>query len=413
MRTSIKRLGNGLTVLINTKPSLQTVYINFGIRYGSVYENPSTNGAAHFLEHMLFKGTKKRNWREIDELAREVGAYVNAFTDYETTIFTMSTYKKNFERILDLISDMVIESTLPEEVFEKERGAIMSENSFEKDNPRDFALSYLPSVLFKKHPARMNPGGDNERAIKLIKRKQLHNLYKSHYTPKNSVLAIYGDIEKKYAFELVQKYFSKFSGKYRNKELPMVNEKLVKREVTIKRKGIKQERLVMGFRCPTLKKDEKGLKEHLALLILTDLLNRRLFEEIREKYGLSYDPRVLYYPYTSFSFIAADVGIEPKHIKKVKAIILNEFQKIKYNKINKEELEKTINKLNIGYKLMLDNSMLMNYKIVWYYLLTGNPSIPTNLSKILNTVSTYDLNKVVNKFIDLDKFCAVTLQPTN
>ena len=112
-----KVLHNGLQVIAVEAPGLQSVGIAVGVKYGSIDEDPRINGAAHFLEHMLYKGTKKRTWQDISNEVRSLGAYQNAMTDFETTTFMMQSFKGDTAKSMDIISDIIKNSTIPENEF--------------------------------------------------------------------------------------------------------------------------------------------------------------------------------------------------------------------------------------------------------------------------------------------------------
>ena len=288
MRATTKFMKNGLKVVTNSTPHLQTVGIAFGVKFGSIDEKPGINGAAHFLEHMLFKGTAKRTWKQISDQLKELGVYNNAFTDHETTVYFMQAYRGYFEKAIDIFSDMIKNSKLPEKEFELERGPIINENLIRHDNTKYMISDYMPRVLYKKHPAKMSVGGDNQKSISKIKRADLMDIYGSYYTPKNSVLSIYGGISTEKALSAASKYFGDFERNFRSKPRHMAREKQEKKVLTIARKGIKQTRIGIGFKCAEF--DKADTDEFLAMTVIERYLDDKLFEEIRQKRGLSYHP---------------------------------------------------------------------------------------------------------------------------
>ncbi|MGI0100249.1 MAG: M16 family metallopeptidase [Candidatus Micrarchaeaceae archaeon] len=411
MKITVKKLKNGITVAVCSFPQLQSVGINIGVKYGSVDENPKINGSAHFLEHMLFKGTTKRNWKKQNEFVRSIGAYSNAYTDYESTTYQIMSYKAYFKDSLDLISDMLTNSILPPKEFESERGPIINENLIQEDNPRYFARDYLPKALFKKHPARMPIGGNNKTTINKITRYDLFDIYKKHYTPENMVVAVYGGIHENNAIKLVSKYLKNFKGINSELKRPMAREKQIKTERIFSRVGTKQARIAVGFKTSEFRNTPEGIREYLSILVASDLLSYRLYEQIREKRGLSYDPSSYSYMYSTFGFIAAEAGVEPSKLNQTKGIILDEFQKLENGDITKEEVKKTINKIRITYKMARESSWHMASLIASSQLTYGDPKFTFSIPEIIGNIHLNDVKAACKKYIDADKYSMVMLKP--
>ncbi len=409
MRAITKSMGNGLKVIVNSTPQLQTVGIAFGVNFGSIDEKPGINGSAHFLEHMLFKGTAKRTWKEISDQLKEMGVYNNAFTDHETTVYFMQAYKGYFDTSMEIFSDMVKNSKFPQKEFELERGPIINENLIRHDNPRFLISDYMPRVLYKKHPAHMSVGGDNEKTISKIRRNDLLDIYNNYYTPRNSVLSIYGSGSPEKAFCMASKYFGDFKRSYRSKTRHIAKEKQEKKTLTISRKGIKQTRIGIGFKCSEFSKAR--IDEFLALTVVERYLDDKLFEELRQKRGLSYDPMAMYNPYSTFSFIAAAAGIEHSKLDEAKEIILKEYSKLEDGEINLDDLKRTKKAIVVQEKLRRDSTGGMAVETASYELMYGGSKLLYALPELINKVSLDDVRKYSAKYIDTDKYGMILLKP--
>ena len=409
MHTLSKNLGNGLKVSTYSFPQLETVAICFGVRFGSIDEKPRVNGAAHFLEHMMFKGTKKRTWKQLDDQMKELGIQNNAFTDHETTAYFMQVYKGYFEKAMELLSDMVRNSTLPAKEMELERGPIINENMIHHDNPRYMISDYIPRALYRRHPARMSVGGDDEKTIRNVKRKDLLDIYDSYYTPKNSVLSIYGGVSSEKAFGIANKYFGMKGKEYRKPKRKIAREKQEHKVITIARKGIKQTRIGIGFMCGEYKNSD--LDEFLSLNVVERYLSDKLFEEVREKNGLSYDPMASYNPYSTFGFIAAAAGIEPKNLDKTRDIMLKEFEKLQNGEIDKGELERTKKALSIEARTARESTLNMAVQMVSFNLLYGGTRVLDRMPELISRVTLDDFRKYSAKYIDVDRYGMVLLKP--
>ncbi len=326
MTIILRTLKNGLEVISLYVPGLQSVGIALGVKYGSIDDQPHINGSAHFLEHMLFKGTKKRTWADINNEIRSIGAYQNAMTDFETTTFIIQAFKNDLSKAMNLLSDIIKNSILPEKEFNLERGPIMNENLMHLDNPMSFVSDFLPRAIYKKNPARMPTGGDNEKTVKYIKRQDLVQIYQNYYTPKNMFLAIYGGINAVNSFKIASKYFSDFDKQYIPKQRKIIKEKQTKTKITIKKPGLKSTMIGIGFQCNGFKLQK--LNEYASLQIVSEILSNNLFDEIREKKGLSYYSGADYNQFNTFSFISAISNTKQENKNEVINIMLETLSNI-------------------------------------------------------------------------------------
>ncbi len=409
MKTLRRVLGNGIRVSAYSFPQLETVAMSLGVRLGSIDERPSINGAAHFLEHMLFKGTGKRTWKEIDDQLKSLGARYNAFTDHETTVYFVQVYKGYFEKAMEILSDMIRHSTIPEKEVELERGPVINENMIHNDNPKYMISDYIPRVLYRKHPARMPVGGDNEKTIRNVGREDLLSLYKTYYTPRNSVLSIYGGIEAGRAFATAEKYFGGAGNAFTKPRRSISKEVQRKRIMTVERKGIKQTRIGIGFMCGEYR--SRDVNEFVSLSVIERYLGDKLFEEIREKRGLSYDPLASYSPYSTFGFIAAAVGVEPKNLGKAKEIMLEEFKKLQEGEIDHKEFERTKRALSIEARMRREDSMEMAVYMSTFELMYGGTALLDSMSGLISKVRVEEAKRYCSKYIDVERYGMAVLKP--
>ncbi len=403
----IKKLKNGMIFLVSGEDNFQTVSTNVSIGYGSIYENPKVNGSAHFLEHMLFKGTDKRSWKDISNQMRNIGAYSNASTDFENTNYMTKCFKKYFENSIDIVSDMIKNSNIPIEEFEKERGAIINENLISENNPRDFGSEYLPKVLFKDYPAKMPIGGNNKLTIKKISREHLYNIYNEQYAPENIVVSVYGGIENNDAINVLEEYFNDFERKYKSVKLDTCNEEQFKKELYVVREGVTQTRIAVGFKC--IGTQNMSIDEFIAMRIANTLLGNLAYDEIREKNGLSYDPSGSCNIWKHFGFIALDAGVEPKDLKKTKSIMLSILDSIINGSVPNEELERARVQTAIGYKTLRENTLLASVVQSGIYSLFNNKTLFEDISDRIEQIKIESVIKTLQKYIIPDEYGLVVL----
>ena len=276
---------NGLKCLY-IKRNTEIVSINIAIKVGAMYENLKEKGISHFIEHMLFKGTKNRTNEILNEELESMGGDYNAYTDYDSTVYTVSCLKEEVEKAIMLLSDMIINSNFPEEELEKERSVILSEMRSDKDDIEDFSFKMVNEVAFHKSQLKYDVSGI-EKNVKKFTREEISSYYEKYYSPQNTIITIVSPYAEKYIDEIVTKYFSAWSGE-KVKEVKMIEEKNIETKVTTYKKELEQCAIIYFYTFYNLKKEEE-----LPLRILNNRLgessNSLLFREIREKRGLAYD----------------------------------------------------------------------------------------------------------------------------
>ncbi|MDR1262431.1 MAG: insulinase family protein [Oscillospiraceae bacterium] len=280
----INELSNGLRVIRERIPFARSISVGLWIGTGSMHETPEENGLSHFLEHMLFKGTEKRSARDIAEAMDAIGGQINAFTSKECTCYYAKVMDEHVSTALDVISDMALNATLNEVELNKERSVILEEIAMVEDSPEDLVHDMLTEALFKGSPLAQSILGTTER-IEHYTSGDLDRYRKTHYRPRNAVLAVAGHYDEAELEKLIDQYFGGWQGGD-----PFVAPKCEQRfnAVAVKRtKDIEQVHLCLGFPGVAL-----GNPDVYALSILNNLfgggMSSRLFQRIREELGMAY-----------------------------------------------------------------------------------------------------------------------------
>lgn len=278
-------LENGLEVL-TIKKDTKIAAINIGVKVGSLYEDMNEKGIAHFIEHMLFKGTVNRDYETLNDELEFLGGEYNAYTDYTSTVYTISCLEEEITNALNILGDMIINSSFNKKEIEKERGVILSEIRSSKDDIEDFSFTRINECAFNESPLKFDVAGLEEN-IKKYKREDLLNFYKKYYTPNNTVIAMVSSYSHEEALNEIKKYFSKWEERNITvKEI--VKEKNIEKTFTTIKSNIEQNTIIYLYTFDNLKKELE-----LPLKILNHRLgessNSLLFREVREKRGLAYD----------------------------------------------------------------------------------------------------------------------------
>ncbi|MBL4935279.1 insulinase family protein [Clostridium sp. YIM B02515] len=283
--TETKILHNGLKV-ITIKRNTQITSIHIGINVGSVIEKARNRGVSHFIEHMLYKGTKNRNNEELNDALEKRGGEYNAYTDYTCTVYGITALSEELEPSLEILSDMIINSTFPEEEIEKERGVILAEIRTSRDDIEDYSFNKINEIAFNKSALRYDILGE-EKTVKRLNRQQLVEFYNRYYVPNNCNITIVSPYEHEEVLELVNKYFSLWQYGKLEKEKIITEDNIEIKKTTYK-ENIEQSTIIYAFTFHGFSK-----LEELALKILNhkfgESANSILFRELREEKGLAYD----------------------------------------------------------------------------------------------------------------------------
>ena len=278
-------LENGLEVL-TIKKDTQISAINLGVKVGAMYETKEEKRISHFVEHMLFKGTKTRKNEILNEELENLGGEYNAYTDYESTVYTISCLSEEIENATKLIADMAKNSNFLEEEMKKERGVILAEIRTGKDDIEDLTFKKVNEIAFDKSFLKFDVTGTEEN-VKNFTRDDIYKFYKKYYTPKNALVTLVSSMEHKDALNMIKDNFSNWSGEKVLKPL-IIKEDNILKKVTSYKENIEQSTIIYLYTFYHLNKEEE-----LPLRILNHRLgessNSLLFREIRENKGLAYD----------------------------------------------------------------------------------------------------------------------------
>ena len=279
------KLKNGLEI-ITIKKDTQISSINIGIKVGALNESISEKGISHYIEHMLFKGTKNRTFQKLNDDLEALGGEYNAYTDFSQTVYSISCLEEELKNGIEILSDMLVNSTFPSEEIEKERGVILAEIRSSKDSVEDFSFKKINEVAFKKSALRYDVAGLDEN-VRSFTRKELYEYYKKYYIPNNALITMVSSLSHEEAFEEISKHFSKWEPKESIKLVVKDEKNRHIKKVTTK-DNIELCTIIYLFTFYDLDK-----KYELPLRILNHRLgesaNSLLFREVRENRGLAYD----------------------------------------------------------------------------------------------------------------------------
>jgi len=315
-----KVLKKGLTVLFE-KRNIPVVSISCSVKFGSEFEPLALKGISHFIEHLLFKGTKNRDVKQISEEVEKKGGILNAFTSEEITSFWCKLSSNHLKTGLDLCSDLVLNPLFDEKQLEHERKVILEEIKMYYDNPQTHVFEKIKSLMYKS-PFGLPILGTTETMNK-ISRIQVVDLFKKIYSTNNLILCAVGKADFKEICEIGETYFPKTENMVQGRPIFREHGQLIE-----KRKGVDQANLILGYHAPSML-DKKRYAAELFDVILGRGMSSRLFQEIREKRGLAYSVRGMLEQDKNYGHELIYVGTTKDKVEKCKEIILKEIKKMK------------------------------------------------------------------------------------
>jgi len=330
-------LTNGLKVATVSMPHMQSVALGIWIRAGGRYESSKNNGISHFLEHMVFKGTKARSGKDIKESIEGIGGTLNGFTGEESTCYFVKMTNEHIDMGLDVLSDMVLNPKLNKADIQNERSVILEEIKMYMDLPNHYVHDLLSSLMWPDHSLGLPLAGTFE-TVKKIGQDNLYAYKKKFYSPHNIVIACCGKMN---APDFVDKVRTRFK---KAKNQPLVHSHKVSGKQTRLRSNFlyrdtKQTHLALGFHGLSIFHPDRYAMD-LLHVIMGGNMSSRLFHEVREKRGLAYDISTSSKHYNDTGSFVVSAGINNKELAGALDIILREFRKISKKRINPGEFQR-------------------------------------------------------------------------
>lgn len=410
MKYRIHTLKNGLRVVLVSMPENRTATVMVMTGTGSRYEDAHENGLAHFLEHMFFKGTKKRpSARAISEELDAVGSIYNAFTSKERTAYYAKVSVRYLDTALDVISDIFLNSLLPSKEITKERGAIIQEIDMYEDMPMRTVDNVFDALIFgKEHPLGRTILGPKEN-IRSFSRKEFATYLERNYTPLNTVVCIAGSFSEKKVLAKIKRDFGGLKHGNPPNFLTFTPEQDAPR-VAIKEKKTDQTQMMLGVPAyPYLHNDEYVLS--VLSTILGGGMSSRLFMEVREKRGLAYSVHSTVDKYPDTGYFVVQAGVEHAKLELTVKTILKEFKKIKRTKVSKAELAKAKSYLKGNLTLSLETSDEIAQHAASSIINLGRVRPLTEVLRGINGVTSADIERVARDILKTEKLNLAIIGP--
>ncbi len=402
-------LKNGLRIITVPQEGNPAVTVLVLVEAGSKYETKEINGVSHFLEHMCFKGTKKRpSVIDITSELDGMGSAYNAFTGFEYTGYYAKVEKSRFDKALDIVSDIYINPIFDPEEIDKEKGVIIEEINMYEDLPMRRVQEIFTNLLYGDQPAGWDIVGRKEIIQKLI-RDDFIDYRNKHYLAGATVVVVAGGINEKDAIKKVEGAFKDIPTGKKQGKLPVI-EKQEKPKLLVKKKDSDQTHLVLGVRAY-----DAFDKRRYPLEVLSDLLgggmSSRLFQKIREEMGAAYYISAGSDELTDHGYFAASSGVQSQKLVQVVDAILKELSKLKHETVGKEELQKAKDHLIGRLMLGLETSDSLAFFHGMQEILTGDITTPEELIEKIKKVDEGQIKEVAEDIFQNNKLNLTIIGP--
>ena len=382
-------LDNGIRIVMEKIDYVRSASIGIWVNVGSNNENEETNGLSHFIEHMLFKGTKNRKANEIAEEIDSIGGQLNAFTSKECTCFYVKVLDENIKEAVDILSDMFFNPLFSQEEIDKEISVVIEEIKMYEDSPEDLVHDKLSEIIFNDSPMAYNILG-TEKNLRTFTKEKVKRFMNENYSPSNTVISIAGNFDEE---EFISRIEEKFKD-WVNKAAENVHiESNYQRKVVGINKDLEQVHMCIGNK--TFGRHDNN---YHSLLVLNNLfggtMSSRIFQEVREKKGLVYSIYSSVTNYSDTGIFSFYAGMGYEQAEDSLRTILNEMSNIKKGNITEEEFLRAKQQIKGNYILSLESTSSRMSAIGRRELLYNEILYPDEIIEAINKVEMKDVLNV-------------------
>ena len=397
-------LRNGLRVITERMAHVRSVSVGFWIDSGSRCETPEQNGLSHFIEHMLFKGTKTRSAEDIARSVDSIGGNLDAFTSKELVCFNTKVLDEHLPLAFDVLADLLLNPLFREEDIEKEKGVILEEIKMDADNPDYLVHEIFTSNFWKDHPLGKPILGTRE-TVKRFDREMIHQFYSDVYSPQNLLITAAGNLQHRRLVGLVEERFSDFA---RDGSAPAQSKPATHARIALRnKKELEQVHLCMGVPSYPVPHEDR-FSCYVMNTLLGGGMSSRLFQNIRERQGLAYAVFSELNPYRDTGCLSIYAGTSVESAGKVVESIMKEFRDLKENRIPPDEIRRAKDHMKGSLMLSLEStssrmSNLARQEIYFKKFFTLD-----ELGESIENVTEDDIQRISREFFE-QKNIALTI----
>ncbi|MGH9318637.1 MAG: M16 family metallopeptidase [Vicinamibacteria bacterium] len=385
-------LTNGLTVLTEKMPHVRSIAVGVWIRRGSRHERKEESGLAHFLEHMLFKGTERRSQAEIAQEMDEIGGQTDAFTSQEYAGFHAKVLDEHVVRALDLLSDIVVAPRFDAEELERERRVILEEMKSVEDTPDDVVHDLFTEAFWPEHPLGRPVLGRTE-TVSGFSRSDLLRFFRKTYAPTNLIVAAAGNLEEGQILDLVEKRFSSLAA---SPDGILDQAPRVSATIQLCEKDLELAHVVVGSEALP----QASPRRHAAYVlnaVLGGNLSSRLFQVIREEHALAYSVFSSLSAYRDVGQFSIYAGTEASNVPKILDLFLAELRRIKSTPVDDAELSRAKNHLRGSILMGLESTGARMSQLARQEMYFGRHMSPDEVLSGIDAVSAADVLELASE----------------
>ncbi|NLS44610.1 MAG: insulinase family protein [Firmicutes bacterium] len=400
---------NGLRVVTHEMPHMRSASCTIWIGAGARYEAQEINGISHFIEHLLFKGTRKRASNlKISQAIEGVGGSINGFTDKEATCYLVKVPANEFSLGIDVLSDIVLNSLFTEEAIEKERGVIIEEIKMSRDRADSWVHILLEDMIWPNHPMGRSTAGTLD-SVAGMTRDTILDYYKSFYHPGNIVVSVAGNVKQE---EVVHAVSGLFEGKkgYGENTFQPVDDKANGPLIKIETRDTKQANVALGFPGYSRLHPRRYVLELLDF-ILGQGMSSRLFQEVRVERGLAYSVGSQYSPYLDTGILRIYAGVDPEKTKDTISVILNELSKMKEAPVTYDELRMAKDFVKGSLSLRLEDTLSLALRNGGHMILLGKIISVEEVLRKIDAVTLDEIQYVAGEILKKEKLSLAVIGP--
>jgi predicted Zn-dependent peptidase len=409
MAIRITTLDNGLRVVTDSNDSVETISCGAWLNVGTRHETKEINGIAHMLEHMAFKGTKRRSAVQIAEEIESVGGYLNAYTAREVTAYYARCLKSDLSLAVDLVADILQHSTFDPVEFEREQGVILQEIGQSNDTPDDVVFDYFQETCYPDQPMGW-PTLGTEDVIRSLTPQNVNAYMQSHYGLHNMVFSAAGNVSHDTLVDLCKQHFTVMP---RERALTVVPSRYAGGEFR-QEKDLEQVHILLGFEGVPFKDDN-----YYAMLVYSTLLgggmSSRLFQEIREKRGLVYTIQANTSSYRDSGIFQIYAGTGEKEVAELVPVMCDELKKTTLD-LTDDEIKRAKAQLKAGLMMGLESTSNRCERIANQMLIYGKTLTSESVCQAIDAVDKSHLIKAANTLLksppSLTSLGPITHMPT-
>ncbi len=407
MQYFIHTLSNGIKLVHKPVDSL-VAHCGITINTGSRDELPAEQGIAHFIEHLIFKGTGKRKAHHVLSHMENVGGEINAYTGKEDTCIYSSFMHIHYARCLDLISDIVFRSSFPEKEIEKEKDIVIDEINSYKDSPGEQIFDDFDGLIFKDHPLGNNILG-TPRHLKKFRKEHILTFLKRNYVTHEMVISSVGKIDFQKLIKLAERYFGHLPATART--LPREKLNGYHAEIRHVKRRNHQVHCVLGNRAYRADDDKKT-----ALVLLNNILggpglNSRLNMAVREKYGLCYNIESHYQPYSDIGLFSIYLGTDHVFIDRAVFLVMRQLERLREKRLGSLQLKRAKLQLQgqvaISFESNVNEMLSMGKSIILYNKIDSLEQI----NHKIESVNATELLEVANEIFEPGQLSMLMYKP--